>query len=123
MLFSIGLLASIVIHLIPSSWIEQSLGAEWTEILVYLKILILYLMVSFVSSALSFIYIRLGKQKVVLFFDFIHLGMIYLSIIGGHALYHNPVDTMKMFALAQLIFYIFTISLAFYLIKTSKILQ
>lgn len=123
MLFSVGLLASVVIHLIPSKWIEQSLGAEWTEILVYLKILILYLMVSFVSSALSFIYIRLGKQKVVLFFDFIHLGMIYLSIIGGHALYNNPVDTMKLFALAQLIFYTFTISLAFYLIKTSKILQ
>lgn len=122
-LFSLGVSASIVIHLIPSVWIENVLGAEWTDILVYLRILILYLMISFVSSALSFIYIRLGKQKVVLFFDFVHLGMIYLSIAGGHALFGNPVGTMQMFALAQVLFYTFTISLAFYLIKTSKILQ
>lgn len=122
-LFLIGMACSIFVQLIPARLVEVVLGNEWTDSLYYLKIMVWYLLFSFVSSALSFIYIRLEKQREMLVLDIVHLLMVYASIYLGNMVFHDPVSAIMMFTGAQVVFYIMAIAAAFYFIRTSKLLS
>lgn len=104
-------------YLFPSKWVVLALGDQWTDLMDYLRIVIVWIGISFVSSSLSFIYIRLQRQRIMMFFDGLHLALVSFGIVGGHAWFGEVVPTLWCFTVAQSVYYILAVGLAFYFIN------
>ena len=68
-LLMMTLLGWIILVFTPSSLITMILGEKWAGLMDTIKIISPWMAVMFVASSLSYIFIRLGKQKEVFFFD------------------------------------------------------
>ncbi len=110
------------IYLIPSTWVSYFLGTEWDQLLGIARIMAVWLSIWFVSSSLSFIYIRLGKQKEMLLFDFLHLAMIILGFFIGRFFNLDVSGALWGFSLSQAAYYLLAIYVALTFIKKSKLL-
>lgn len=122
-LFFMAMPFAILLQFVPNSFASYLLGEEWSMIMVFAKIMVVYLVLMFVSSAVSFIYIRLQCQQKMLIIDIIRTLLNVAAIVLGHYLYNDPVITIIFFAGAQIISYLIAIFAAVYFIKTSKILS
>ena len=71
----------------------------------------------FVSSSLSYIYIKLGKQKQTLVLDLIHLIMVVVGLQWIHSQYASAMTTLWTFTFIQLLFYVIAIFAAYYFIE------
>jgi O-antigen/teichoic acid export membrane protein len=108
------------IYLIPNSWIVAILGNEWKEMMPIMRIIVIWIGISFVSTSLSFIYIRVRKQKVMLLFAALNLLMVIGSISWGYQQYGDVISTLWCFTIAQSLYYILTIFAAFVFINQYK---
>jgi len=124
-LSAIALLAVIVVYLIPSSWVGLFFGKvkNWDELLPVMRIMTLWMAVMFVSSSLSYIYIKLNRQRSVIYFDIIHLTLIILSITVSHFLYHDFYTSLYWFTGAKIIVYIIAIIVSYVFINRYKVSQ
>lgn len=113
----IAFLIIVMIQLIPNTVITGLLGEKWNNLLPYTRIMGIWLCISFISSSLSFIYIRLNKQKQMMFFDLFHLVIVIASLNFGHSFYGTPIKTLWVFCAGQSFYYILATFLAFYFIK------
>ncbi|MGD1848898.1 MAG: lipopolysaccharide biosynthesis protein [Salibacteraceae bacterium] len=111
--------ASLVIgaYLVPSTVVVWLLGDQWTNLMDYLRIVIIWISISFVSSSLSFIYIRLRRQRTMMYFDGLHLLMVAVGISGGYAWFGTVKPTLWCYTIAQSVFYLLAIVLAFVFIN------
>jgi len=116
-LVGISIVVLVFVQLIPNSIVIKILGERWSEFMPVLKILIFAISISFVSSSVSFIYIRTDRQKEMLFFDIIHIILVSFAIIIGHNLTHDFIQTLKYYVVAQIAYYVFAIFLSFYFSK------
>ena len=105
-LSSISIVAIIIINLLPSQMVVYVLGSEWQDMLPTLKILVFAYGVQFVTSSLSYIYIRLNKQKTMLIFDIFHLALIWGSIIISYNYYGTFISAIIAYTIAQVLYYI-----------------
>lgn len=105
-LFLIAFTGVIIMQLIPNSWDEMVLGKAWNGTLEIMKIMSIWMGIMFVSSSLSYIYIKLGRQKEMLFFHFIHIALVYSSISYSHEMYNDSFISLWWFTLAQSFFYL-----------------
>jgi len=121
-LFLAGLPFALLLQLIPEKWATHLLGEQWSGIIVYSKIMIWYVLIMFVSSAVSFIYIRLNCQKKMFIIDIFRTALNFSAIMLGHYLYEDPIMTIVFFTFAQIFAYLISILAAVYFIKTSKLL-
>lgn len=110
----IGVLAVFVIFMIPNTLVVLILGEKWSSLLPTLKIMSIWMSVMFVSSSLSYIYIKLNRQKTTLIFDIFHLIVIYLSVYISFKLYNDFYVSLIWFTLAQTIYYILAIFAAYF---------
>ena len=63
------------------SWIVTSvLGEKWVGLMHIIKIISPWMAIMFLASSLSFIFIRLGKQREIFFFDVFHLVLILIAL-------------------------------------------
>lgn len=122
-LMLVSILFIIVVYFIPGEFIVFILGEKWSALVVYLKIFIISLSFSFVSSSLSFIYTRLMKQRIMLLFGIFQLSLTYASIYLGNYFFGKPVETIWIYTIAQSLYYLLTIYIAIRFIKNSKILS
>jgi len=110
----------LVIHIIPNDWVVSILGERWRLLLPITRIMSIWMGLSFISGALSFIYVRLGKQRVMLLFDIgqllIALGALY---IAGN-FFNDLKPTLWCYTIGQSLFYIIAIFAAIYFIKSTK---
>ncbi len=120
LLFVISVLVTIVIQLIPNSLVIQILGSKWDEFMPVLKLLIFAISISFISSSVSFIYIRVNRQKEMLFFDIFHLLLVTSFIIYGYYRTNDFMQTLMYYVVAQMIYYSLAIFLSFYFVKKVK---
>lgn len=116
-LLGVGVLACIVLQLIPNYWITYLLGDRWENLLPILRIMSYWMAIMFVSSSLSFIYIKMRRQKTMLVFDLIHLLIVYFSIYVSYHIYHDFAISLYWFTGAQILFYSSAIILAYYFIN------
>ena len=116
----ISLFFMLIVYCIPKFLIVYILGEQWGPLVVYLKIFIVSLSFSFVSSSLSFIYTRLKKQRVMLLFGIFQLSLTYFSIYYGNRIFGKPIETMWLYTMSQSLYYLLTIYLAIRFIKNSK---
>jgi O-antigen/teichoic acid export membrane protein len=115
-LFAFSLIPIILVYLIPSSMVVYLLGDAWVDLMNFSRIMVLWLAVWFVSSSLSFIYIRLGRQKEMVIFDVMHLGMVVLGFFIGFWIDANVYTALWGFAISQIVYYLFAIGIALYYI-------
>lgn len=116
-LFLLAIPAAILVQLIPDIWLVQMLGESWQGIMPYAKVMAPYLACMFVSSAVSFIYIRLNRQKQMLGVDIFRVVLSVISILISHHWYEDPLLTIAFYSLAQLISYLLAIMAALFFIK------
>lgn len=122
-LMLVSILFIIIVYFIPGKFIVFVLGEKWSALVVYLKIFIISLSFSFVSSSLSFIYTRLMKQRIMLLFGIFQLSLTYASIYFGNYFFGKPIETIWIYTIAQSLYYLLTIYIAIRFIKNSKILS
>ena len=103
--------------LIPQQLIILLLGEKGVNLLPILKIMILWIGVSFVSSSLSFIYAKVNAQEKIFYLDIVH----FVNVVGGISLVYylgyGVFTAIWVFALAQIFHYGASILLVNPLIK------
>lgn len=113
----IALIPILIVYLIPGSLVAKILGDQWIELMPIARIMVFWLAAWFVSSSLSFIFIRLQKQRALLYYDVLHL----LVIVGGFFIGRSVSDKVEAalwgFSIARCIFYVFVIGVAIRMIK------
>ncbi len=119
-LFLISFAAVIFVQLIPSQRVASLLGEQWIDLMPTLKIIVFSYAVSFVSSSLSFIYMRVNKQKQMLVFDILHLVLIAAAIYFGYHTYGTFEATLISYTVAQVAYYLFAMLIAIVFIKNMK---
>lgn len=111
-LLMMTLLGWIILVFTPSSLLTMILGEKWSGLMVTIKIISPWMAVMFVASSLSYIFIRLGKQKEVFFFDIFHLVIILFGLLMGHYFLNDQIQILYIISSVQTLFYILSISLA-----------
>ena len=113
----VALLASITVFIIPESIYSFFLGNKWNGIAIYFKICIFYMSFSFVSSSVSFIYLKLDKHKILLYFSISQLILTYLSLSLTYKFGFGLVTSFISFALCQALYYFACIGLGWSLLN------
>jgi O-antigen/teichoic acid export membrane protein len=116
----VSLIILLIVQLIPSSWVTNLLGEQWKLMMPSLKILVLYFGVSFISSSLSFIYIRLSRQSWMLFFDLFHLLLVWVSIYLAYHLTGDFIITLIAYTAAQVFYYVLAFAAALVFISKTE---
>ena len=111
-LLMMTLLGWIILVFTPSSLITMILGEKWAGLMDTIKIISPWMAVMFVASSLSYIFIRLGKQKEVFFFDIFHLVIILIGLVVGNYFLNDQIQILYVISSVQTLFYILSISLA-----------
>jgi O-antigen/teichoic acid export membrane protein len=111
-----------MIWILPASWVIGVLGEDWNELIVYCRVISIWLGVWFVSSSLSFIFLRLREQRAMLLFDALHILLVYVGFHVGRTWSGDAMGALWGFTWAQVLSYALAIGLAFYFIGSSKLL-
>ena len=111
-LLMMTLLGWIILVFTPSSLLTMILGEKWAGLMDTIKIISPWMAVMFVASSLSYIFIRLVKQKEVFFFDIFHLVIILIGMFVGHISLNDQIQILYVISSVQTLFYILSISLA-----------
>ena len=118
-----SLIPVIIVYLTPNEWVSLLLGEKWVQFFEIIRIMSLWLSLWFVSSSLSFIYIKLGKQRVMMLYDLIHLLLVCVGFFSGYLIDGTFFGSLWGFTLSQIAFYVFVILLAIRFIKRSNLQQ
>lgn len=116
-LFAFSFFVLLVIFAIPKSLVVYLLGDEWFGLMPVLRIMVCWLAISFVSSSLSFIYIKVRRQRTMVVFDLFHMFLVIASIMVAHQLYGDAITTLWFFAGAQVLYYLVAIFAALFFIN------
>ena len=120
-LFILTSVGWIILMLCPSWVVTWVLGEKWVGLMPVIKIISPWMAIMFLASSLSFIFIRLGKQKEIFFFDIFHLVLILIALFIGHYYLNNKTQVLYIITGAQSLFYILSILLAYkFLMKNVK---
>lgn len=121
----VSLLVLSVVLVIPNNWPSELLGAKWMNMMPILKIITIWMCVMFISSSLSYIYIKLNRQKTLIIFDLIHLLLTIFSIIISYHLYHDFWISLYWFTVVKVCYYFFAIFATYYFfnhpVKSKKV--
>ena len=108
----ITIIGLVLLFFIPSSIVTYVIGEKWSGLLYIIKIISPWMGLMFMTSSLSYIFIRLGKQKEIFFFDIFHLVLIFVTLFTSQLFFNDGLETLYVITIAQSIFYILSISLA-----------
>jgi O-antigen/teichoic acid export membrane protein len=117
----ISLSILILVFAIPKSWVIILLGKEWGMLLPITQIMAVFLSIQFISGSLSFIYIRLKKQKTMLGLDVLQLLISTTGLYLGFYFYSDLLPTLWFYSIAQALFYLIAIFAAIHFIKSSDL--
>ena len=94
-----------LIYLIPSSLIHFLLGEKWMGMMPVMRTMVLWLAPAFVTSSLSFMYIKLNRQREMFIMDVFHLFMVVTAIYLSHIQFGEFMTTLRFFTGAQVLYY------------------
>ncbi|MBD01303.1 MAG: hypothetical protein CL841_08270 [Crocinitomicaceae bacterium] len=111
-LFIFTLLGWIILVITPTSLLTSILGEKWDGLMDAIKVISPWMAIMFIASSLSYVFIRLEKQKEIFFFDVFHLGLIIITLVSGHYFLNEKNQILYLVTIVQSVFYILSISLA-----------
>ncbi|MFO0361370.1 MAG: lipopolysaccharide biosynthesis protein [Flavobacteriales bacterium] len=107
----------VVIQVWPDNTMGFIFGADWRPAMEYLKILVFWFALNFVTSSLAFITYRIRIQKAALFLDALHFAFIYGAILYSHHHDFNKVEALKALVCAKVVYFATNILLVYLLVK------
>ena len=116
-LLKIGLLIFVPLFII-SFYLDIVFGKDWQQVGLYLRVLIPWLFIMFLSSPLTSLIVILNKQKTILFYDIFLLTFRFLAFYLGFYIYNDILISLIFFSAIGVVFNIFIIA---YFFKVSKI--
>ena len=116
-LLKIGLLIFVPLFII-SFYLDIVFGKDWQQVGLYLRVLIPWLFIMFLSSPLTSLIVILNKQKTILFYDIFLLTFRFLAFYLGYYIYNDILISLIFFSAIGVVFNIFIIA---YFFKVSKI--
>jgi len=116
-LLKIGLITFIPLFII-SFYLDIVFGKDWQQVGIYLRLLIPWLFIMFLSSPLNSLIIILNKQKTILFYDIFLLIFRFLAFYFGYHIYNDILISIIFFSTVGVVFNIFILV---YFFKISKI--
>ena len=120
-LLVISILGILILWTIPNDWVTFILGYEWKTLMEIIKIISPWMAMMFIASSLSFVFIRLEKQKEIFFFDIFHLVLILISLLSSHFLVNDKWITLYFVTATQFLFYVLSVVIGyFFLNRTIK---
>jgi len=111
-LFIFTLIGWIILVITPTSLLTSILGEKWDGLMDAIKVISPWMAIMFIASSLSYVFIRLEKQKEIFFFDVFHLGLIIITLVSGHYFLNEKNQILYLVTIVQSVFYILSISLA-----------
>ena len=102
---------------VPNDWATYILGEEWKNLMEIIKIISPWMAMMFIASSLSFIFIRLDKQKEIFFFDIFHLVLILISLLTTHNLVNDKWITLYFVTAVQFLFYILSVLIGYFFLN------
>ena len=118
-LLIISVLGILILWTVPNDWVTLILGNEWNNLMEIIKIISPWMAMMFIASSLSYIFIRLGKQKEIFFFDIFHLILILISLLTTHYLLNDKWITLYFVTASQFIFYVLSILIGYLFLNRS----
>ena len=119
-LLKISLLIFIPLFII-SYFLDFIFGSEWTDVGTYLRILIPWLYIMFLSSPITSLIVILNKQKVILFYDICLLTFRFLAFYAGYYFYNDILISLILFSAVGVFFNIFILIYFFKISKTESV--
>ncbi len=116
-LFILTLIGWVILMLTPPSLVTLVLGEKWMGLMSIIKLISPWMAIMFLASSLSYVFIRLGKQKEIFFFDLFHLLLVLSALFGGHYFFENNKQTLYIVTIVQSVFYVLSISLAYFFLN------
>jgi len=113
-------LTSLPIYLllfIISFFLKFIFGKEWEEVGIFVRIIIPWLLLTFINTPIGSIVVILNKQKEFLLYEIILLTARFLCIYAGYIMYNNILVSLIYLSSIGFLFGIFCF---FYFIRISK---
>ncbi|MGK0326008.1 MAG: O-antigen/teichoic acid export membrane protein [Polaribacter sp.] len=118
-LFKISFLVFIPLLAI-SFFLDIIFGEEWYEVGTYLRILLPWLFIMFLSSPITSLIVILNKQKVILVYDVCLLIIRFLAFYAGYYFYNDIIISLILFSVVGVFFNIFILIYFFKISKTES---
>ena len=78
-LLTVSVLGIFILWIVPNRLGNFYSREEWKNLMEIMKVISPWMAMMFIASSLSFIFIRLDKQKEIFFFDIFHLVLILIA--------------------------------------------
>lgn len=121
-LIMVGAAVIAIVFLIPDSLVVWVLGENWEGITTFMRTAVVWQTTAFVGSSLSFVYTRLLKQRLMVFYALLQLTLVYVSLSMGNRYLGTAEATFKLFVVCQSVYYVFAILSGYVFVKQSNIL-
>ena len=118
-LVGIAGLMVIVVMLVPNSFYIFALGNKWGELGDFMRLLIFWFGLNFITSCLAFINYRLKKQRQMLFLDLLHFVIVVSSICYGFFNGCSEWETLQWFVFGKIIFFLINMGAMIYFVLSS----
>ena len=111
----------LAVQMLPTQTMGFVFGEKWAESIDFLKILVFWYALNFVSGSLSFINHKLQKQKQMFVLDALHFIMICAAIIVSYRAGNDALTTLEWFVIAKVIFFLINIAASVFFVFQTPI--
>jgi hypothetical protein len=110
-----------IVQMLPSNTMGFIFGEAWGNSFMYLKYLIYWFALNFVTSSLAFITYRINMQRVGLFLDALHFVLAIVAVYLAHHWGMNELEATKFLVISKVIYFSFNILVVlFYLERYTR---
>ena len=110
-----------IVHMLPGNTMGFIFGEAWGNSFMYLKYLIYWFALNFVTSSLAFITYRINMQRVGLFLDALHFVLAIVAVYLAHSWGMNELEATKFLVISKVIYFSFNILVVlFYLERYAR---
>ena len=93
------------VQMLPSNTMGFIFGEAWGNSFMYLKYLIYWFALNFVTSSLAFITYRINMQRVGLFLDALHFVLAIVAVYLAHMQGLNELEATKFLVISKVIYF------------------
>ena len=106
-----------IVQMLPSNTMGFIFGEAWGNSFMYLKYLIYWFALNFVTSSLAFITYRINMQRVGLFLDALHFVLAIAAVYLAHSWGMNELEATKFLVISKVIYFSFNILVVLFFLE------
>jgi O-antigen/teichoic acid export membrane protein len=106
-----------IVQMLPANTMGVIFGKPWENSFLYLKYLIYWFALNFVTSSLAFITYRINMQRVGLFLDALHFILAIVAVYLAHIWGMNELEATKFLVISKVIYFSFNILVVLFFLE------